>query len=117
MTDCYTCGCDIKHKAHGLCMYHYNRSEWCKKNRTEYFKKYYQTLKGKIAITKAIRKYENKNLDRRSTWRKAGNKIKLEPCIRCGKSLSHRYHPDITKPLDIIFLCALHHKQEHRAII
>lgn len=32
--------------------------------------------------------------------------IKQEPCAICGEKISQRHHPDYTKPLLIIWLCA-----------
>ena len=40
-------------------------------------------------------------------------KIKKDICIICGNSKVHGHHPDYTKPLEVIWLCPLHHKQLH----
>lgn len=41
-------------------------------------------------------------------------KPKKKPCKICNTTKRlHAHHPDYSKPLDIIWLCALHHKQVH----
>jgi hypothetical protein len=35
------------------------------------------------------------------------------PCIKCGQK-SEAHHPDYTKPLDVIWLCRLHHTELHK---
>ena len=74
----------------------------------EITRKYRKTKNGKVAILRAVKKYEAKNLKRRRAWYQA-RKIKLEPCEVCNKMPTHRHHPDITKPLEVVFLCPLHH--------
>lgn len=36
-----------------------------------------------------------------------------EPCEICGSLDVHGHHPDYTKPLEVSWLCAEHHKQIH----
>lgn len=43
---------------------------------------------------------------------KAGKVIKL-PCQVCGDKKSQGHHHDYSKPLSVIWLCALHHKAVH----
>lgn len=41
--------------------------------------------------------------------------IKRQPCQACGfKFDMHMHHPDYTKPLDIVWLCARCHAAEHK---
>lgn len=91
--------------------------EWCREyqqkkraERTEYRKKYRATEKGKAATLKAVQTYEAKNPDRKKAWNIA-NKISKKPCAVCGKTGTHRHHPDINKPMEVIFLCPLCHKR------
>jgi hypothetical protein len=38
--------------------------------------------------------------------------LKKQPCWVCGeKALAH--HPDYDRPLDVVWLCQIHHKQVH----
>lgn len=42
------------------------------------------------------------------------NKLFKEPCEICGDKKSHAHHDDYSKPLNVRWLCAAHHKQWHR---
>ena len=78
--------------------------------------KYRKTPTGIKATLRSIRKYAKANPLRRIAWNKASS-IPLEPCEECGtKKNVHRHHPDITKPLLVKFLCALHHKRLHLSL-
>lgn len=39
--------------------------------------------------------------------------VKKEPCITCGDEKSVGHHPDYNKPLEVIWVCRLHHRQIH----
>ena len=41
-------------------------------------------------------------------------KLKRQPCEVCGNELSQAHHKDYSKPLDVTWLCAQHHKEAHR---
>jgi hypothetical protein len=43
---------------------------------------------------------------------KAG-KITPEPCVVCGDERTEAHHPSYDLPLDVVWLCPLHHKQLH----
>lgn len=36
-----------------------------------------------------------------------------QPCEVCGEQKSHGHHPDYTKPLEVIWLCPMHHRVLH----
>ena len=38
--------------------------------------------------------------------------LKRQPCHVCGKN-AEAHHPDYSRPLDVIWLCASHHRQAH----
>lgn len=42
------------------------------------------------------------------------NKLKKLPCVICNKSNAHAHHIDYSTPLEIIWLCPLHHKKIHK---
>ena len=46
---------------------------------------------------------------------KAG-RLRRKPCIRCGNEKSEAHHEDYDKPLDILWLCRVCHKQRHKEI-
>ncbi len=39
--------------------------------------------------------------------------LKKEICKICGKNSVHAHHEDYSKPLDVVWLCASHHKLRH----
>lgn len=44
-------------------------------------------------------------------------RITKQPCERCGTDAHvHAHHDDYSKPLEIMWLCAQHHKDRHREI-
>lgn len=40
-------------------------------------------------------------------------KIKKQPCRDCEREDTQGHHCDYSKPLDVIWLCPIHHKLEH----
>lgn len=42
-------------------------------------------------------------------------KVIRHPCFICGRK-AHAHHPDYDRPLDVVWLCPLHHKQAHSLI-
>ena len=36
------------------------------------------------------------------------------PCEVCGSSKTHGHHEDYSRPLDVVWLCGLHHRELHR---
>jgi hypothetical protein len=42
--------------------------------------------------------------------------IEREPCEVCGAEPTDGHHEDYSKPMDVAWLCRLHHRQEHRRI-
>lgn len=89
----------------------------CRECNTKKKKRYRAGEKGSEASKRAVKRYEEKNPHRRMAWDEASKCIPLEPCSICGDNkLVHRHHPDIAKPLEIVFLCPLHHKRAHRVV-
>jgi len=68
-----------------------------------------------------IREHENRYPERISANRilqyavKKGS-IKKEPCVVCGNPKSQGHHPDYSKPLEVVWLCAKHHKAIHNPL-
>ena len=63
----------------------------------EYRKKYPKKYKAHQLVNNAIR---NKKLFR-------------EPCEICGENETHGHHDDYLKPLNVRWLCPIHHKEWH----
>lgn len=86
------------------------------KAREEYIK----TEAGKIAYTKAHKKYDENNPHKKKAVQAVNNYIRYnpdfkKPCVICGlKAQAH--HHDYTKPLDVIWLCSKHHSEEHKRL-
>lgn len=69
----------------------------------------------------ATRKYRKNHHERfiaksRITYAKRTGKIKQEPCEICGALKVEAHHPDYTKPLEVVWLCDYHHKEEHKRL-
>ncbi len=112
------------HQQKALDYYYANREKyrdrnrkWIKENRAkraEYYRKYRLTKKGREATRRAVRKYEASNPKRKKAWDSA-NCLKMQSCSVCNTFPAHRHHPNINKPKEVVFLCALHHKKIHSA--
>lgn len=102
-----------------------------RKSLTALYKKSYRKRKQQILTYQAshveeIGKYLKKYRDNNPEKVKAHNilnkavatgLVKKCPCRECGaKTKVHGHHPDYTKPLEVIWLCAPHHKAEHSKI-
>jgi hypothetical protein len=42
--------------------------------------------------------------------------IERKPCAVCGSDKSQAHHDDYSKPLDVMWICAPHHRQRHREL-
>ena len=68
--------------------------------------------------TITLARWRNKNRDKVSAHNKVARavragKLKKLPCVVCGNSRSHGHHDDYTKPLEVRWLCAAHHREVH----
>ena len=44
-------------------------------------------------------------------------RLMKQPCQRCGEIANvHAHHDDYSKPLDVMWLCPLHHRQRHKEL-
>lgn len=95
--------------------------------RREINKKYTRSEKGKIRSRKAGRKYrekpENKDWEKFRYKRNARlkvlyalrtGKLKKLPCEVCGENDSQGHHEDYSKPLEVVWLCSIHHAEMHK---
>ena len=126
MAGCSICG--RNHKSHTSYIYWIkNREKIAARTRayrlkrgnawnTANCKRYRQTAKGKEAVQRAVKKYESKNLERRRAWGRVSLLPNNLPCEtkHCTSPVTHKHHPDISKPLEFISLCPLHHKKAHQ---
>jgi len=47
----------------------------------------------------------------------ARGRIVRQPCRVCGDVKSHGHHADYSRPYDVDWLCAAHHREEHRRLL
>ena len=69
---------------------------YCKSKKNKWMKQFPERKKAHMKVYHAI---------------KNGVLIK-EPCFICGEK-SEAHHPDYSRPLDVVWLCASHHRQAH----
>lgn len=44
-------------------------------------------------------------------------RLERRPCERCGSQyLVHAHHDDYSRPLDVMWLCPMHHRERHREL-
>lgn len=75
-------------------------------------RKSYHTNKDKIDKYKASERFSNPELHRARNTARYHLKEK-QPCEVCGSLDTHRHHEDYSKPLEVRWLCQLHHKEVH----
>lgn len=80
---------------------------------------YIRTEAGKASHQKACNLWAERHPEKRKASHIVGRalrdgKIKRQPCWVCGEK-AHAHHPDYDRPLDVVWLCPLHHKQAHAA--
>ena len=104
-----------------------SRNEWgrkhyenTKKHRLKQMKEYNETPGGKETTRKSGLNQRTHNPEKytaRMEVLKAKQKgtIVPEPCAICGISPSEAHHTDHSKPLDIIWLYNLHHREVHKS--
>ncbi len=78
------------------------------------FRKNNQTTRDKKRQSETIAKWKKKNPERRSAHGKVFyavkiGKLKKEACKVCGVDKVHAHHEDYNKPLEVIWLCPMHH--------
>ena len=83
-------------------------------------KVYMSTPEGKASHKKAVKQWQEKNTLRRAAHVIFGSalrrgKIMKQPCFVCGKK-AEAHHPDYDRPLDVVWLCAAHHKETHMMV-
>jgi len=81
-----------------------------------------KVYRGLESTRKRVRKYNKQWFSERPgarrAWAKVSNavmrgKLKKEPCEICGSKEVEAHHDDYRKPLDVRWLCMIHHKGLH----
>lgn len=97
--------------------------EWRRKNRekSRTYNREYNRLWRKKNGNEATIKWNLANPEKRKaqdTLRRAVRKgaILKRPCEKCGSEQSVGHHPDYSKPLAVIWLCKVHHREVHYTV-
>ena len=83
---------------------------------------YRQTDAGKKTARRRALKFIQNNPEKRKAHIIVGNalrngRLNRKPCEVCGATRVHGHHHDYSKPLDVRWLCPIHHKEYHHAPI
>lgn len=81
-------------------------------------KNYQKTDNYKQSSAKAIAKFQKSNPEIRRAHILVNNairdgKLKTKPCLICGEK-AEAHHFDYSLPLNVIWLCGIHHKNTHK---
>ena len=89
-------------------------------HRVQARKDYQSTPAGKKAVERATKNYREQNPEKYHATNIVNNAIRdgklfAEPCEICGViDKVHAHHDDYSKPLNVRWLCPLHHAQWHK---
>jgi hypothetical protein len=89
-------------------------------NCRELNRKYLATEKGKAARNRAQVNYRKRNRKKQLAHDAVAYAVRMKvlipsPCWVCGK-VAQAHHPDYDRPLDVVWLCDMHHKQVHALV-
>lgn len=135
MKECFKCGAMkpytefYKHKQ--MSDGYLNKCKTCakhdvRKNRAdnvEYYreydaKRYKDDPKVRQRIARVTMEWKKRHPDRYRAHYAVGNavrdgRLEKKPCEVCGATYVHGHHDDYTKPLEVRWLCPIHHKEHH----
>jgi hypothetical protein len=139
MKRCFKCGevknLDMFYRHKQMADGHLNKCKECTKNDVkldrinspnarEYDKKRWrdnQDRRQKVSIRSKL--WCKNEPNKRQAQNKVNNAVRdgrliKTPCVVCGAThMIHGHHEDYSKPLDVIWLCAVHHQQHHLGTI
>lgn len=80
-----------------------------------------QTSEGKALHNQHTKRYKARHPDKYKAGYLLqnainGGHIKRQPCEVCGNPKSEGHHSDYSQPLQVTWLCKLHHTQAHREV-
>lgn len=97
------------------------KTEAYRKRQRDFKRRWRQTPAGKLNTRRMDQKRNSTELGRTMVKAKKAlqsavysGKIQRLPCEKCGNPNTHAHHHDYSKPLEVRWLCALHHKKEHQ---
>ena len=79
---------------------------------------YAETLEGKAALARGSKAWAGRNPLKRKAQFAVSNairdgKLTRQPCEQCGER-AQAHHDDYSKPLDVRWLCTVHHAEWHK---
>lgn len=88
------------------------------KAKQAYEKKRFQRPERKAAVVQYQKKRRASHPEKSKARYTAANAIRSgqlerQPCEVCGKENAQAHHPDYSKPLDVQWLCFIHHRMAH----
>lgn len=100
------------------CQREYDKARLRDPKRMKMRRDYQKTEKGKLAHARATKIWLEKNTIKRAVHIIVGNavrdgKLTKQTCEICGCEKVHAHHDDYAKPLDVRWLCDIHHKEWH----
>ena len=129
MKTCFKCGRELPldhfHKHSQMADGHLNKCKECtrkdvienRKRNIDYYRAY-DRARGTRVNQKYIIAYRKNNPNKYKATNMVNNAIRdrklfKEPCAICGDEQAYAHHDDYLKPLNVRWLCAIHHKQWH----
>lgn len=82
----------------------------------------FQTPERKAQVLETQRRRRARNPMKEKARTAVGNAIRdgrliRLPCEECGDPKSEAHHTDYSKPLDVVWLCFQHHREEHGQVV
>lgn len=89
--------------------------------KSEYERERHQRPERKAAQKAYLKSHAERSPDKAKARRDVARavregKLERQPCEVCG-ARAQGHHPDYSKPLDVRWLCFLHHREEHGQIV
>ena len=108
-------------KANIFSIREYDRSRNMREDRVSARRKYISSERGKEVKSRIVKRWVEKNPEKRQAHTKVRVAIKSgllvrEACEKCGSEKAQAHHDDYSKPLDIMWLCPKHHKERHKEL-
>ena len=92
-------------------------------NRQKFIERYraYDRERGSRLTAANLRAYREKNPEKNKARQKVSyalksGKLTKAPCVICGSEKAHAHHDNYDRPLDVTWLCAVHHKERHKSL-
>lgn len=97
----------------------YDRDRANHQVRVEARQKYNNSEDGRLSSKKSHREWDKRNKHKKQAnnklrWALKSGLLTQKPCEICGSVKSQAHHDDYDKPLDVRWLCSIHHAEHHR---